>query len=107
MCNHDEAMAILEEVCKRSADVLPVSDVYLYGSYARGDCDDESDVDIMLLSSLAAEEIWPKRRRISDNSDDISLRHDVTVSVCVRSQESFQPDIVPLHRNVIKEGIRY
>lgn len=107
MCDRREALSILKETYRRSADVLPISDAYLYGSYARGDYDSESDVDIMLVTPLPSEAIWPKRRRISAIADDLSLRYDVTVSVCVRSQGQFRPGGIPYYQNVVKDGIRY
>ena len=107
MCDRQEAMVILSEVYDQCSAVLPLSDAYLYGSYARGDYDGESDVDIMLVSALPADAIWPKRRQISRIANAVSLDHDVTVSVCVRSREQFQPQWMPYYRNVINDGIRY
>ena len=69
MCDKREALAILNEVFNRCSEVIPVTDAYLYGSYARGDYDSESDVDIMRvraarrcdLAQEAAE--FPHRQR--------------------------------------------
>lgn len=107
MCDKGEAMAILNEVCESCAEVIPVADAYLYGSYARGDFDSESDVDILLLSALPADAIWPKRRQISRIANALSTDHDVTISVCVRSQEQFRPQSMPYYRNIVNDGIRY
>ena len=105
MCNKNEALQILREVYSQCQPVLPITDAYLYGSYARGDYDTESDVDILLISSLPADEIWPRRRKVSSIANDISTDHDVSVSVCVRSKDQFKTS-VPLYSNIAKDGIR-
>ena len=107
MCDRREAMAILHEAYDKCSAVLPLSDAYLYGSYARGDYDSESDVDIILISPLPADAIWPKRRHVSRIANALSLDHDITVSLCLRSQEQFQPQALPYYRNVVNDGIRY
>ena len=107
MCDKREALAILDEVCKRCSEVIPVTDAYLYGSYARGDFDSESDVDIILVAALPADAIWPKRRQISRIANTLSTDHDVTVSVCVRSREQFRPQSMPYYHNIVNDGIRY
>lgn len=107
MCNKSEALGILSKIYDRCSQIMPISDAYLYGSYARGDYDNESDVDIMLISPLSQDRIWPIRRQISRIANDISTDQDVSVSVCVRSQEQFQPQSVPYYNNVVREGIRY
>ena len=45
--------------------ILPFSDVYLYGSYARGDYRPYSYVDIMLISTLPEKEIRARNIFIS------------------------------------------
>lgn len=107
MCDRREALDILGSVYDRCAPILPITDAYLYGSYARGDYDSESDVDIMLVSSLPKDEIWPLRRRVSQIANELSTDHDISVSVCVRSREQFQPKALPYYQNVVNDGIRY
>ena len=107
MCDRKEAIDILKKVYDQCVEVLPIADAYLYGSYARGDFDSESDVDIMLISALSPDEIWPHRRRISRIANALSTDHGVSVSVCVRSREQFQPQSMPYYRNVMNDGIRY
>lgn len=49
MCDKNAAIQIMNEVVER-AKAMPWGDsfvdAYLFGSYARGDYDDESDIDI-------------------------------------------------------------
>ena len=109
MCTRNQALDIFSQAYRLCSDLFAdkLTDAYLYGSYARGDFDSESDVDIILVSALPADAIWPKRRQISRIANAVSLDHDVTVSVCVRSREQFQPQWMPYYRNVINDGIRY
>ena len=107
VCDKSEAIGILSQVYGECSRLLPISDAYLYGSYARGDYDSESDVDIILISPLSKDRIWPIRRQVSRIANEISTHHDVSVSVCIRSKDQFQPQAVPYYHNVIREGIRY
>lgn len=107
MCDQREALSILGEVCERCSLILPISDAYLYGSYARGDYRPYSDVDIMLISPLAGAEIKARNRQLSEIVGEMCIDHDVTISVSVRSEEQFRPQSLPYHRNIVTEGIRY
>ena len=53
MCTTDQAIDILGEVYRKLSGIfVTINDAYLYGSYARGDFTDESDVDILLTVDL-------------------------------------------------------
>lgn len=107
MCNREEALTILSQVYEQCSPIVPISDAYLYGSYARGDYTCASDVDIMLISPLPPEQLHDHRWDFAHISSELSLDHDITVSLTVRSREQFNPQTVPYHRNVLREGIRY
>lgn len=84
-------------------------DAYLYGSYARGDYDQWSDVDILLTVDLDYIEIEKYTDSVAQVSSDLSLDNDVLVSITVKPFEQFLKynNILPYYKNVLKEGIRY
>ena len=111
MCTKSEAITILEEAYERSRDIFGdgLINGYLYGSYARGDFDAESDVDILLTVDRSDDEIRSNNKLIARIDSDLSLAHNVTVSVTVKQSDQFDrfADISPFYRNVINEGICY
>lgn len=110
MCRED-AIKVLGEVYEGCSAILPVPihDAYLYGSYARGDYDEESDVDILLTADLDWPEISSYRSAISHVVSELCLRYDVTVSVTIKPLKLFTQfaDDLPFYRNVRTEGVRY
>lgn len=110
MCQ-PEAIAILNEVYQRCNSVFPngLKEAYLYGSYAREDFDNESDFDILLTVDLEPADISTYRNQIAAISSDLSLEHDVTVSITIKSFGHFHrySSVLPFYKNVLTEGIRY
>ena len=58
--------------------------IILYGSYARGDYNNQSDVDIMILTNLSLKEIEDYRDKISDIAYDIELDTGIILSPVVK-----------------------
>ena len=107
----NKAICILKEVYELCAKTLygKVNEAYLYGSYAREDFTDQSDVDILLTASLTRTEISNLRQEIAVISSDLSLKYDVTISITVKSHDEFlqHKEILPFYQNVIKDGIKF
>jgi predicted nucleotidyltransferase len=84
-----------------------LSKVILYGSYARGDYRENSDIDIMILVKLSEEEIEKIEDRIFDLAFDIEMEHEVYISPIIKNEEHFEcwVDTLPFYRNVRNEGI--
>ena len=78
--------------------------VYLYGSYARGDYRQGSDVDVMILLS-DYKNYWEELRRSTELASDISLEYDVTVSRLIMKEIQWKESDVPVLRNIHKEGV--
>lgn len=81
--------------------------IVLYGSYARGDYRENSDLDIMILTDLSEEKIIDIKTKIWDLAYDIGLEHDITISVLLKNINDYNywMDTLPFYMNVEKEGV--
>lgn len=111
MCNKSQALSILGEAFNSGKNIFnnKVSDAYLYGSFARGDYHKYSDVDILVTVDMNAKELSHYRNSLASLNSELSLKHDVTVSITVKPLEHFKKyaDVLPYYKNVLKEGVRY
>jgi len=75
----------------------------LFGSQARGGPEPGSDVDLVLLleKSSGARE----RRRYSEAVAELSLRHDMVISLVPMAVDEFHSGKTPFLLNVRREGI--
>lgn len=81
--------------------------VILYGSYARGDNNPDSDIDIMLLLDLSDIEIKDYFDSLSDLTYDYFLDYDIDISPIAINDAHFAKwvDSYPFYNNVSKEGV--
>ncbi len=94
------------------ADVLKIygnhlKSVILYGSYARGDFTQESDVDIMLLVDLEDDAIDQYSDALSELGYEYNVMQDVWIMPVVKNIKHFQYWALayPFYQNVQKEGV--
>ena len=59
-------------------ELFPVESVMVFGSKTRGDSDEESDIDLLLLTSRPLS--WEERRAVSDRLFDVGMTYDVIFS---------------------------
>ena len=81
--------------------------VILYGSYARGDYTEDSDIDIMVLTTLTDKEIEQIETEIYDLTFDYLMDYGVDISVVIKNEEQFNYWLgaLPFYNNVQKEGV--
>lgn len=94
------------DVAKKIAD-NSLYRVYLYGSYARGDFDEESDIDIMIIVDCEKEQIDNYRKRMCHYASLMGLEFDKEFSILMRDKNTFynNKDISYFFKNIINEGI--
>ncbi|RKI80408.1 nucleotidyltransferase domain-containing protein [bacterium 0.1xD8-71] len=82
--------------------------IYLYGSYARGNYTEESDIDIIAIVRGDRMDLQEKLKQIWDVSADIGLENDVVVSPTVIPYAEYEAykEILPYYMNIQKEGKR-
>ena len=98
----------LDYFSRKSREILKgrITDMYLYGSKARGEATPESDMDVMLVLSGPVEKI-KTIDLLSDLILDILLEYKVLIAVFPASLQEFrQKQDRLLFRTVKKEGIR-
>ena len=81
--------------------------VIVYGSYARGDYREGSDVDVMVLTSLTDEVIKPVEYKLYDVAFDFLMEYGVDISIIVKNEEHFKYWLgaLPFYDNVVKESV--
>ena len=110
MCTVNKLNLVLQEFYKKAhalyGDALKMA--ILYGSYARGDNTDESDIDIMVILDIPQDMENESSERIDDIVVELNLEYDVVLSPLVESYEKYEKykTINPLFRNVEREGVR-
>jgi len=100
---------ITQKVLQATKDTLgdKLNKVILFGSYARGDFDNESDIDIFVLADIPQEDATNCRRNIDARIPDLWFEHDLLVCIHVTSKIIFDRyfSVLPFYQNVINEGI--
>lgn len=81
--------------------------IILYGSYARGDFRQDSDVDIMILVDLSDLELKKYSQQLSYMTYDFNLDYDLDIKPIVKSEEHFRKwtENYPFYANVQNEGV--
>ena len=82
-----------------------LSKVILYGSYARGDNHDFSDVDLMILVKMSDSEIKRIENDVYDIALEIETGIDISPIIKNEAQYEYWVDTLPFYRNVRDEGV--
>ena len=115
----------LSELKEKIKEKYPNAEIILYGSKARGDYNEYSDIDLMIIikdnhrinKSISFEELEKLyflpvdkkvKNEILDILTDIQVKYCVSIDFQVKNKSYVETNlagVVPLYRNIRKEGI--
>jgi predicted nucleotidyltransferase len=96
----------LDEVKRRLEDDFPVDRLLLFGSVARGEAGEGSDIDLLIVTQrrMSHEEQYA----MVDTVFDVKLAHDVNINIVVVDRQTWDGrdwTVLALHREVACDGI--
>ena len=105
-----EVEAVVTEYASRVKALLgdKLEAVILYGSFARGDYEDGSDVDVMVLVNVPQDQQKEHWDIIADIAFELGWEHNLLISPILQSVEIFEryKDASGFFKNVLSEGVR-
>jgi predicted nucleotidyltransferase len=104
--NQREVKRILIEFKKCVEETLQSKfvELILYGSYARGDYEFGSDIDVLLLIK---EKLTKKEKdSISIKASELSLKYDIVISCFAYLYQDYKTWETPFLMNVRSEGLK-
>lgn len=100
---------IIVDFTRKVKEILGVnlSKIILYGSYARGEQRDNSDVDFMILTTLTEDEIEKIEPILYDLAFEFELTYFIDISVIVKNEEHYHYWLgaLPFYNNIEREGV--
>ncbi len=111
MCTKNEVKTIVQKVAKVYQNVYAENlvRVILYGSYARGNYTNESDVDIVAIVKGTRDTLQKQLKVVWDASSDLELEYGVIISPTVIPLDEFEKyrEDIPYYRNIAQEGVEF
>ena len=110
MCAKDQVQELLNAISAIYSDVYgtSVDQIILYGSYARGDEKEDSDLDIVAIVHGNREQLQKDLYKVWEASGELELEYDTILSPTVIPYDEFQKyrNDLPYYRNIATEGVR-
>ena len=98
---------VVNQISQAIRRVAPTATAILYGSEARGDAREDSDIDVLILLDGDKRDL-KHEDKLAGELYDIELTTGVLVSpmIMLRKQWESRPFKTPFYINVMNEGIR-
>ena len=101
---------LIGKVAEAVKEIVPQATSIIYGSRARGDFRDDSDLDIIVLlpDSMSKEQQRNIRKELHYRFYDLSVEfnYEINISPIIITEGMFNERKTPFTVNVINEGIR-
>lgn len=105
----ENIQGIIVDFAEKVKDILGnnLSKIILYGSYARGEQRDNSDVDFMILTTLTEDELEKIEPILYDLAFEFELNYCIDISVIVKNEEHYHYWLgaLPFYNNIEREGV--
>ena len=84
-----------------------LSKIIVYGSYARGDYNWNSDVDIMILVKMSNSDIKKIENQVYDLAFEIEMNTGIDISPIIKNESEYEYwlDTLPFYKNISDEGV--
>lgn len=109
MCSQSEVYDILARLRKGLTVLFPHEnmELILFGSYARQEAQEGSDIDVMVLVNASRQEIAKRNWQVGEVASDLLLDCGVVVSPIVENRDYYHANaqLLPFFRNVQREGV--
>ncbi|MCD8149031.1 MAG: nucleotidyltransferase domain-containing protein [Clostridiales bacterium] len=109
MCTRNELNTILNELVRSYRAVYGdnLYKIILYGSYARGDYHDDSDIDVAALVKGSRQELQDDLKTVWERANDLELEYEILVSPTVIPVDEFEryKSDLPYYKNIDNEGV--
>lgn len=96
----------LDEITKYSQNVLGKNlyQIYLYGSCARGEENDDSDIDVVII--IDSEKLRQYEDKLDKITGDICVKNEVLLSTQYISKDEWlrKQKFLPYYQNILNEG---
>jgi predicted nucleotidyltransferase len=97
----------LSGIKRRLLEKFDIKTFVLYGSLARGQADEESDADLLVVTSKPLTRF--ERHEITNVVFEVNLQYDTTFSTLVVDIKSWETGIIsvlPVRDEIIRDGIQ-
>lgn len=90
---------------ERLSEIFHLRSLILFGSKARGDYEESSDVDVLVL--VDDDKDWSSREKLSDITFEINLEYDTQFTCILENSKNWEEEGIwlPLKDNIVREGI--
>jgi len=102
----NEQLSALEEIKTEIKNKFEIENIILYGSVVRGEMDEESDIDLLIITKNKLQR--EVRHEITDVVFEVNLKFGTNYSTLVVDKKSWEKGpytILPIYEEIEKEGV--
>ena len=110
MVEHNQMNQIIAELCRGISAIFPEDrlEPILFGSYARGDAEEATDIDVLVLVDAPQDVIHHREWEIGNIAGELLVDYGVLVSPIIENRDYYHRNVelLPFFRNIQREGVR-